>query len=93
MTGDNPDKDSVDDLEVEDSGNDETVVLDTAGDEDSFGDTIVAASVDALVAKVDSTDADELARKRAARKRLDELQELKNQDLDDTFNFNLDDDL
>ena len=48
-----------------------------------------------LVAKLEATDSDDVARKRDIRRRLDELEEMRraNEDLDSTFNFNLDDEL
>ena len=90
MTGENTDKELEDDI-ASDDATDENIILDSS--DDGFADTIVEASVDALVAKMDATDAEEAARKRAARKRLEELREQKSNDLDGTFNFNLDDDL
>lgn len=90
MTGDNTDKEIEDDVASNDAS-DESVVLESA--EKGFADTIVEANVDALVAKMDETDVDEAARQREARKRLEELDEQKSKELDDTFNFNLDDDL
>ena len=90
MTGDNTDKEVEDDVTSNDA-TDENVVLDSA--DEGFADTIVAANVDALVAKIDDTDVEEATRKRLARKRLEELREQKSNDLDGTFNFNLDDDL
>jgi len=90
MTGENTDEKSEDDI-VSDDATDENVVLDSA--DEGFADTIVEANVDALVAKMDATDPDEAAQKRASRKRLDELHEQESKDLDSTFNFNLDDDI
>ena len=90
MTGDNTDKELEDDVTSNDA-TDENVVLESA--EEGFADTIVAANVDALVAKIDDTDVEEAARKRLARKRLEELREQKSKDLDGTFDFNIDDDL
>jgi hypothetical protein len=89
-TDDNPENEIVAD-DVTDDATDENAVLTT--DDDKFADTVVEASVDALVARMDSKDADELARKREARKRLEDAQEQQSKDLDGTFNFNLDDDL
>ncbi len=86
MTGEKTDEKPEDDV-VSDDATDENVVLDSA--DEGFADTIV----EALVAKMDATDADEAAQKGAARKRLEELREQKSKDLDGTFNFNLDDDL
>jgi hypothetical protein len=94
MTGENNDKELDEDVvsdDVLDDATDENVVLDTA--DEGFADTIIEASVDALVAKIDATDEDEAARKRVARKRLEELREQQSEDLDSTFDFNLDDDL
>ena len=90
MTGDDTGKELEDDIASVDA-TDENVVLDAA--DEGFADTIVAANVDALVAKIDDTDVDEAARQREARKRLEELDEQKSKELDETFNFNLDDDL
>ena len=90
MTGDNTDKEPEDETASNDA-TDENVVLDAA--DEGFADTIVAANVDTLVAKMDETDADEAARKRIARKRLEELREQKSEDLDGTFDFDIDDDL
>ena len=78
--------DDADD-EVEDDGDDDAMLL---GDDEGFADTIVEASVDALFARIELTDAEEAARKRQARKRLEELRELKMIEMDDTFNFDLD---
>jgi hypothetical protein len=90
MTGDNTDKELEDDV-VSDDATDENVVLDAS--DEGFADTVVEANVDALVAKMDATDAEEAERKRIARKRLEELNEQRSMELDDTFNINLDDDL
>jgi hypothetical protein len=94
MSGENTDDTLDNDGVTEDAtgdATDENVVLST--DDDKFADTVVEANVDALVARMDSKDADEVARKRSAREKLDEVREQKDKDLDGTFNFNLDDDL
>jgi hypothetical protein len=106
VTGDNTDKESQDeiaDVEAIDDATDnaadsatgdatdENVVLTT--DDDKFADTVVEANVDALVARMDSKDADEVAHKRDTREKLEKLQEQQDKNLDGTFNFNLDDDL
>ena len=90
MTGENTDKEPVDDI-ASDDATDENIILDAS--DEGFADTIVEASVDALVAKMDATDAEEAERKRIARKRLEELNEQRSRELDDTFNIDLDDDL
>jgi hypothetical protein len=71
-------------------------------DEDAMpdigGETIIDLTgelgVDELVSRSSKTNPDELAHKREVRRRLEEIAERRNSDLlDDTFNFNLDDDL
>ena len=94
MTGDNTDKNPQDEIaadEPADDATDENLVLTT--DDDKFADTVVEANVDALVARMDSKDADEAARERVVREKLEKLQEKQEKDLDGTFNFDLDDDL
>ncbi len=96
MTGENTDND-LDDDDVSDDASDDVSDDDAdddllLGDDDGFADTIVEANVDALFARIELTDAEEAARKRLARKRLEELRELKSIELDDTFNFDLEGD-
>ena len=93
-TDDNLDKEGITDDVTDDAigdASEETVILTT--DDDNFADTVVEANVDALVARMDSKDADEVARKREAREKLEKLREQQDKDLDGTFNFNIDDDL
>ena len=82
-----------DDLEDDDLEDDDDV--EDIDDEDNVGDISVEINVEELVAKLEATDSDDVARKREIRRRLEELEELRrdNKDLDSTFNFNLDDDL
>ena len=44
---------------------------------------------------IEATDSDDVARKREIRRRLEELEEMRrsNEDIDSTFNFNMDEDL
>lgn len=94
---DDTDFDDVDDETVEDVLNDD----DSSDDDDEMtdigGNTLIDVSgelnVDDLVAKIDASDPGEKAHQREVRKRLEEIREQKDQDLDSTFNFNLDDDL
>ncbi len=88
------------DGENEDTEFDDTVEeeeLDEDAMPDIDGDAIIDLTgelrVDALVAKAGKSDPDELARRRAIRKRLEEIEEQRNARLDDTFNFNIDDEL
>ncbi len=77
----------VDDDEVNDD--EDTVVL---SDDDTIEMT-GEVNVDALVAKIESTPKDDAEKQRQVRKRLDELREQRDKDLDGTYNFNLDDEL
>ena len=90
MTGDDTDKDIEDEVDTDDD-TDESVLLDSS--DEGFIDTVVEASLEDLVARMDMTDAEEAARRRQIRKRLEEIRELKSLDLESTFDFNLDDDL
>jgi hypothetical protein len=82
-----------DDLEDDDLEDDDDV--EDIDDEDNVGDISVEINVEELVAKLEATDSDDVARKREIRRRLEELEEMRrsSEDLDSTFNFNLDDDL
>ena len=87
--------DDVDDIDDDfDTDTESTIVMDTDDDDDDFGDITAEVNVEELVAKLEDTDADDLARKRAIRRRLEELREEREaeKDLDNTYNFNLDDD-
>ncbi len=77
----------VDDDEVNDD--EDTVVL---SDDDTIEMT-GEVNVEALVAKIESTPKDDAEKQRQVRKRLDELAEQRDKDLDGTYNFNLDDEL
>ena len=106
MTGDidnDPDldetvDDALDDDDLDDDLDDDALDDDSDGADapDFGGDTLVDIAgeldVDDLVAKLDATDPNEIARRRAVRRRLEELREQRMQDLDSTFDFNLDDD-
>ena len=81
-----------DDLDDDDLDDDDDI---EDMDEDNVGDISVEINVEELVAKLEATDSDDVARKREIRRRLEELEETRraNQDLDSTFNFDLDDEL
>ena len=96
MIGDNGEKDDTA-LEVEALEDEE---LDEELDEDAMpdigGETVIVVSGELeaeLVAETRKADTDEAAHKREIRRRLEELTEMRNKELDDTFNFDLDDDL
>ena len=71
----------------------DTVVLsDDDVDVDNVGDISVEINVEELVAKLEATDNDDVARKREIRRRIEEVREEREADLDSTFNFRLDED-
>lgn len=99
MIGDNGEKNDLDLDDVDDDLDEE--LDDDRDDEESSddmpdigGDTIidVTGELETLVDKFEKTDPDEVAHKREIRRRLEEIAERRNQDLDSTFNFDLDDD-
>ena len=83
------------DLEVEDEVLDEDVVIEEIADGDNVGDISVEINVEELVAKLEATDDDDVSRKQEIHKRLEELSDRRksDEDLDSTYNFNLDDEL
>jgi len=87
----NDDKPS-DEIESSDS-HDDTIVMDVdIGD--NVGDMSVEINVDELLAKIESDESDEAAQKRAAHRKLGEVNERRRaaEDIDSTYNINLDDD-
>ena len=80
--------DGSDDIE----GDDHIVVAD---DGDDVADLSSDINIEELVAKLESTPKDALDRQRQIRRRIDELREEREalKDLDNTYNFNLDEDL
>ena len=97
MIGNSKDDIPVDELDddIEDEDVDDDDDVEEIDDDDNIGDISVEINVEELVAKLEATDSDDVARKREIRRRLDELEEMRRsgEDLDSTFNFNLDDDL
>ncbi len=90
MTGKNGENGDEDENEVEDVADVEDVE-DVEGD--NVGDISVEINVDELVAKIESTDSDDSAEKADIRKKLDKIREQQDENLDGTYNFNLDDDV
>ena len=95
MIGDNDKIDEVEDTELDETVEEEELDEDSMPDigGETVGDLTGELRVDALVARAGKTDPDEVARKRETRKRLEELEEQRNAKLDDTFNFNIDEEL
>jgi len=62
---------------------------------DNVGDISVEINVEELVAKIESDDGDEEIEKKEVHRRMEALNEQRQEDeeLNSTFNFNLDDDL
>lgn len=83
------DKDEDDDT-VSDAISDGEIIADT--EDDNVGDISVEINVEELVAKIESIDDDEAAEKGKVRKKLEEIREKHEDELDGTYNFNLDDD-
>jgi len=81
-TGDEETEDVVEDIELDD-------------DVDNVGDISVEINVNELVAKIESGDSDEGAKEKEIHRRIEALNSQRQEDneLDSTFNFNLDDDL
>lgn len=80
--------DGSDDIE-----DDDNIVV--ADDGDDVSDLSSDINIEELVAKLESTPKDALDRQRQIRRRIDELREEREvlKDLDNTYNFNLDEDL
>ena len=72
----------------------ETVVMsdDDDGDDVSAGDSTVEMDIEVLVAKLEAVDSEDVHRRAEIRHKLEELRELREQELDSTFNISLDDD-
>ena len=87
-------EDGVDEEAIVDDP-DATVVLTETDEDDSLGETVADLNVDALVEKIEKTDAAALAKKREAKKRLEELQDKLHEDdeFGSTYAFDLDEDL
>jgi hypothetical protein len=83
----------IDDDDVDEVENDDDAVVED--DDDGDIDLTGEVNIESLVAKLDATPKDDLDRKRAIRKRLEELRDIRDaeKDLDSTYNFNLDDEL
>ncbi len=69
-----------------------TIVMSDDDDDDVGGDSTIEMDIENLVAKLEASDKDDVHRRAEIRRRLEDLREQRQQELDDTFNFNLDDD-
>lgn len=94
----NGSKDAVvdeDELDTVDSSEDTIVLSEDADDIDTVGDFTAELDVEKIVAKVESGEVDGEQRQKEIHRRLEEIAEQKREreELDSTYNFNLDDDL
>ena len=94
-TRDNKEEDEFDDDVVPDDASETTVLSEPAEASDNVGDLSVEINVDELIATIEAGDSHEAAQERDVRRRLDHLQDEQEseKDLDNTYNFNLDDEL
>ena len=91
MNGEVIDNEELDDVT-------EDIAEDVELDDDDLanvGDLSVEINVDELVAKIEADDDDDAAGKKEVHRRMEELNERRKveEDVDSTFNFNLDDEL
>ena len=77
---------------VEDDGMQETVVMQTDDDDVDLSDITAEVNVEELVAKLDASNSEDVERRKAIKKRLEELEEEIGDNLDGTYNINLDED-
>lgn len=94
-TRNNKEEDEFDDDVVPDDASETTVLSEPAEASDNVGDLSVEINVDELIATIEAGDSHEDVREREVRRRLDQLQDDQEseKDLDNTYNFNLDDEL
>ncbi|MGI9232639.1 MAG: hypothetical protein ACR2RD_03325 [Woeseiaceae bacterium] len=88
------DNEALDDETSDDGSSDDaltsTIVMTEDGADDSVGDTTIEMDIEKLVAKLDASDSEDVHRKAEMRRKLEELREQRERELDSTFNFNLD---
>ena len=92
MIGNNNEKDDTDFDDTEEESLDDDAMPDIGGETmiDVSGE-LDDDDADELIRVSRKSDPDEVARIREVRRRLEEIAERRRQQLDDTFNFNLDD--
>jgi hypothetical protein len=95
----NGDKKSVVEEGVElDEASEDTVVMEDVADIDNVGDISVEIDVEELVSKIEAIEGDEgdeAEHMREVHRRLEKINDQRevDEELDDTYNFNIDDDL
>ena len=85
--------DDEDDEDTESSDDTVVIATDDDDDDDNVGDLSVELNIEDLVAKLEATDSEDIARRRQIKRRLEELREERDamKDIDSTYNFNFDD--
>lgn len=85
--------------ELDSEEEDDTLKVRRSGEEeddevDAVGDMSAEINIEELVSKLDATDDDDIARRRAIKRRIEELRELRDaeRDLESTYNFDFEDD-
>jgi hypothetical protein len=92
----NGDTDDPSDEEVKDNGADDAAPEEApavAANVDNVGDMSVEINVEELVARVESSDSGTTDKEHELRDKVDEIRAKREDDLDSTYNFNIDDDL
>lgn len=92
MNGNSDEPDTIEELDAdiaEDNPDDEIELL---ADDDVIEST-EEINVDAIVAKIDSTDAEEAARQREVRMKLEALNEQRDDEFSSTYNFDINEEL
>lgn len=92
MNGKNDKIDTDKDVDSSDDSFTATIVMSDDDDDVIGGDSTIEMDIENLVAKLEASDKDDVHRRAEIRRRLEDLREQRQQELDDTFNFNLDDD-
>ena len=85
--------------ELESEDEDDTLKVRRSGEEeddevDAVSDMSAEINIEELVSKLDATDDDDIARRRAIKRRIEELRELRDaeRDLESTYNFDFEED-
>ena len=78
-----------------DEASEDTVVMEEVADIDNVGDISVEIDVEELVSKIEAIEGDEAEHMREIHRRLEKVNDQRevDEELDDTYNFNIDDDL
>lgn len=92
MNGVDIEEDDVLDDDSSDEALTETVVLSDEPDDVVTGDTTIEMDIENLVAKLEASDSEDVHRRAEIRRKLEDLREQREQELDSTFNFNMNED-